>query len=66
MEILELHYYGAHSTFVSMLRDIVANIYQFYPSCPPCAIDRDLRGRLKYFDETQISSSLNQLDVVPL
>jgi len=66
MEILELHGYGARSTFVSMLHDIVANIYQFYPSCPPCATDRDLRGRLKYFDETQTVSSLDHLDVVPL
>jgi len=54
MEILELHGYGAHSTFVSMLHDIVANICQFYPSCPLCATDRDLRGCLEYFDETQL------------
>jgi len=53
MEILELHDYDTHCTFVSMLHDNVANIYQFYPSCPSCATHRDLRGRLEYFDETQ-------------
>jgi len=66
MECLELHGYGAHSTFVSMWRDIVANIDQFYPLCPPCAANRDLRGRSEYFDETQIVSLLDQLNVVPL
>jgi len=66
MECLELHGYDAHSKFVSMWRDIVANIDQSYPLCSPSAAGRDLRGRLEYFDETQIVSLLDQLDVVPL
>jgi len=66
MKCLKLHGYGTHSTFVSMWRDIVANVNQLYPSCPPCVAGRDLMGRLEYFDETQMVSLLDQLDVVPL
>ena len=31
-----------------MMRDIMANIDQFFPSCPHCAVDQDLEEHVEY------------------
>lgn len=45
--ILELHGYGGRSTYLSTTHDTMANIDKFFPSCPPCATDRDLKDQFK-------------------